>query len=408
MQDRDLQDAGTLRAEAHDGAGYGDGHAAGGLRAALPGNRGGSLWDGVARLAGFVPPAVGQEQNSGALSRGGQRAPGTWRADGGDVGPTCSVKDHAGPRFDATVNSGGYAWWYLDALSDDGHHGLTMIAFIGSVFSPYYALACRTPGAVATNHCAINVALTGRGGHRWAMTERDDKSLAQSARELTIGSSRMSWNGRSLVADIDELTAPIPRRLRGRITLHPAALTDTLVPLDLARQHTWSPIAPVARVEVELTEPALSWKGFAYLDSNFGSAPLATAFKHWSWSRTIEPNRTRVLYDVTDRRDADGSLALEFDHQGRGDPIAVPPVAHLPSTLWRVKRSTRADTPSDARVVETWEDGPFYARSLVETRLGGAPVMAVHESLSLDRFKMPIVQAMLPFRMPRRSHPPRG
>ncbi|RYX95695.1 MAG: hydratase, partial [Bradyrhizobiaceae bacterium] len=24
-----------------------------------------------------------------------------------------------------------------------------------------------------------------------------------------------------------------------------------------------------------------------------------------------------------------------------------------------------------------------------------------HESLSLDRFKMPIVQAMLPFRMPR-------
>ena len=39
------------------------------------------------------------------------------------------------------VAPGGYAWWYVDALSDDGRHGLTIIAFIGSVFSPYYAWA---------------------------------------------------------------------------------------------------------------------------------------------------------------------------------------------------------------------------------------------------------------------------
>ena len=31
----------------------------------------------------------------------------------------------------------------------------------------------------------------------------------------------------------------------------------------------------------------------------------------------------------------------------------------------------------------------------------GESVDLVHESLSLDRFRMPIVQAMLPFRMPR-------
>ena len=44
-------------------------------------------------------------------------------------------------RFDAPVPHGGYAWWYVDALSDDGRHGITIIAFIGSVFSPYYAWA---------------------------------------------------------------------------------------------------------------------------------------------------------------------------------------------------------------------------------------------------------------------------
>ena len=48
-----------------------------------------------------------------------------------------------GPRFDAPVPPGGYAWWYVDALSDDGRHGLTVIAFVGSVFSP------TTPGPAA-------------------------------------------------------------------------------------------------------------------------------------------------------------------------------------------------------------------------------------------------------------------
>jgi carotenoid 1,2-hydratase len=52
-------------------------------------------------------------------------------------------------------------------------------------------------------------------------------------------------------------------------------------------------------------------------------------------------------------------------------------------------------------VRRTLEDTPFYARSVLQTRLLGQDAIAVHESLSLDRFRNPIVQAMLPFRMPR-------
>ena len=52
-------------------------------------------------------------------------------------------------------------------------------------------------------------------------------------------------------------------------------------------------------------------------------------------------------------------------------------------------------------VLKTLEDAPFYARSVISAKLLGEPVTLMHESLSLDRFKMPIVQAMLPFRMPR-------
>ena len=36
---------------------------------------------------------------------------------------------------------------------------LTLIAFVGSVFSPYYAWARRRGQADAENHCALNLAL---------------------------------------------------------------------------------------------------------------------------------------------------------------------------------------------------------------------------------------------------------
>ena len=55
-----------------------------------------------------------------------------------------------------------------------------------------------------------------------------------------------------------------------------------------------------------------------------------------------------------------------------------------------------------ATLARTLEDTPFYARSLVGTRLFGHAATSVHESLDLDRFRSRIVQAMLPFRMPRR------
>ena len=61
---------------------------------------------------------------------------------------------------------------------------------------------------------------------------------------------------------------------------------------------------------------------------------------------------------------------------------------------------TRADG-GHASVVKTWEDAPFYARSMLASRLYGEPVTAVQESLDLDRFASPVVQFMLPYRMPR-------
>jgi carotenoid 1,2-hydratase len=202
--------------------------------------------------------------------------------------------------------------------------------------------------------------------------------------------------------EIDEPTAPIPGRIRGRVRLYPTSLSTEDVALDDAGRHRWRPIAPCSRVEVELEQPALRWSGPGYLDSNAGAAPLEDDFAGWSWSRaTTAEGRTAVLYDVAPRQGSGLSLGMSFDPTGDVARFDPPPWRDLPPTAWRIGRRTRADAGSEPKVLRTLESGPFYARSLLSTRIQGENATAVHESLSLDRFRSRVVQAMLPFRMPR-------
>lgn len=310
--------------------------------------------------------------------------------------------DGAGPRFDAGIAPGGYAWWYVDAVSDDGRHGLTIIALLGSVFSPYYASARRRdPAASPFEHCALNVALYGAAGHRWAMTERRAVDLRREARMLAIGPSSLAWDGSVLTVAIDEVTVPLPGRLRGTLRLRPHALHDERHPLDAAGLHRWQPIAPRATVEVVMERPGLSWRGDAYFDSNDGDRGLELDFDSWTWSRTARGAETTVFYDVARSDGGTTHLALAYGDAGVARRVAAPPVATLRRTPWGIERPTRSDPGSAPRVLATLEDGPFYARSDVEMLLGGAPARAIHESVSLRRFRKGWVRCLLPFKMPR-------
>jgi len=238
----------------------------------------------------------------------------------------------------------------------------------------------------------------------WAMTERGRGDLHRNAAELRIGPSGLRWDGDSLIIDIDEVGAPIPRRIRGRVQVHPKAITSHPVQLDGHGRHRWWPIAPDARVEVALERPGLRWSGDGYLDTNDGDEPLAAGFRRWDWSRARLGNGSAVLYDATRRNGERVPLALRFDGKGGAEPFSPPPRVELPTTRWwRIRRGTQTERDGLAHVVETLEDTPFYARSNVAGRLLGENILAFHESLDLDRFDSRWVEVLLPFRMPRRA-----
>ena len=316
-------------------------------------------------------------------------------------------------RFDQPVANGGYAWWYIDAISDDGHHGLTLIAFVGSVFSPYSAWARRKYGAENVDpdkHCAINIALydltnNKRGINAWAMTERPKDKCKRTATRFNVGPSSLEWSGDNLIVNIDERCAPFPRRLRGTIQLTPTtspAAHDHSVAIDSEGNHLWQPLAPSARVLVNLDHPTLTWHGHSYLDSNCGNAPLESAFNSWQWSRArLGDGSTVALYDVQHKTGTELQLAHRYLVSGECERIATPAQCALATTSWGITRSTQSDGDIAPTLLKTLENGPFYSRSLIATELLAERTHAVHESLSLTRFANPVVQAMLPFRMPR-------
>jgi carotenoid 1,2-hydratase len=234
------------------------------------------------------------------------------------------------------------------------------------------------------------------------MTERGRGSLRRSADTLAIGPSHLRWTGSALEIEVVETTFPIPSAIRGRIRVHPRALVAEGFDLDPNGRHRWCPIATRADIEVELFRPSLAWRGEAYLDSNFGDEPLEATFHHWQWSRAHLSSGERVFYEGG-RRDGTGfALGLAFDRHGTPTAIPFPPAAQLRNTLWRMPRTTRAD---GATIRRTWEDTPFYSRTALDVSLEGETVPAVHESLSLDRLRNPIVRSMLPWRMPRFALP---
>lgn len=244
--------------------------------------------------------------------------------------------------------------------------------------------------------------LYGPQAKRWAMTERGAPALSRDAASLAVGPSALRWDQDRLVIRIDEIAVPLPLKLRGEVRLTPHILPDFTLNLDGAGRHHWRPIAPSATVEVAMEQPGLSWRGTGYFDSNWGDEPLENGFVSWDWSRAHGGDTTAILYHGDKRNGGSFGFAIASDATGQFSHIEVPGRVALPATLWRVKRATRADRSADARLLRTYEDTPFYARSLVETRLLGRPMIAMHESLSLDRFANPLVQMMLPFRMPRR------
>ncbi|MEM6897860.1 MAG: carotenoid 1,2-hydratase [Pseudomonadota bacterium] len=269
------------------------------------------------------------------------------------------------------------------------------------MFSPWYAWTGRRS---PQNHCCINVATYGPGG-RFTMTDRGRAALRLSPERFEVGPSAMTWTGRDLVIDINEVSGPpIISRVRGQVRVTPSGLTDVEMPLTADGAHVWRPFAPTSEIEVALEAPGWTWAGHGYFDANFGTRALEQDFSFWTWGRYPLSDGSVCFYDAERLDGTTLATAIKFDADGKAQVMeAPPPLTRFRRSLWAVKRETRADPGVMPRQVQAMLDAPFYSRSAVRTRVGGQDTTGVHEALDLRRFRSPLLKPMLAVRVPRRA-----
>ena len=144
---------------------------------------------------------------------------------------------------------------------------------------------------------------------------------------------------------------------------------------------------------------ASRFSGHGYHDANAGDVSLDTSFHSWSWARGRGEDASFITYDVVFTDKATSSHALAISKRGDVAPMESVTAIHVGATRWGLDRVVHADAGATARVVRSLEDGPFYARAIVETRLGGRPIALMHETLAADRLRRRWVRFCTRFRM---------
>jgi len=247
------------------------------------------------------------------------------------------------------------------------------------------------------------------------MTERGASACRREASRFVIGPSCLKLSGDTLRFAIDERCNPLARRLRGEVLVRLEACSTEVFALTRDAAHRWGPISPWTRIEVRLTEPQLHWEGSAYVDSNEGDEAIDRGFASWDWSRAHLPDgSTAVLYEPrprsgpTDPRDSDHHharagdlLALRFRNGSAASRFIPGKRQALGRSAWRIAMHTYQEGEEPARLKSRLEDTPFYARSVLQCRMLGHQVEAMHETLDARRFAGSWVQQLLPWKMPR-------
>jgi carotenoid 1,2-hydratase len=132
-----------------------------------------------------------------------------------------------------------------------------------------------------------------------------------------------------------------------------------------------------------MEQPALAWQGTAYVDSNFGVAPIESGFTSWNWCRGHTPEgHCEIHYDAQLRSGKEKRVSLLIDKAGHVERVASPPLQHLKKgAIWRIARPARLPVSTQASL-KTLEDTPFYTRSQLQV----SDRQFMHESLDLIAF----------------------
>ncbi|MFU8812991.1 MAG: hypothetical protein ACNA78_08480 [Balneolaceae bacterium] len=285
--------------------------------------------------------------------------------------------------------SGGYEWWYFDALSADGVYSLVIIFYEGNPFSKAYIRdqqLARPAGPEAFP--AISISVYKHGDPIFYSFEEVEPTRAGFETECpagfvgenhfrgeeTAGGYRYVLNLNQHVATGDRIEAELHFN-SGRAHLDPvsAGSADEL-------DHSWNLVQPKAGVTGEirisgLDHHSITFTGNGYHDHNSGGEPMKESFREWYWGRAHLPDSTVIYYLMNKQGVWDSRVFEVRDDEQTIRPYScsvqrMEPITNLFGLASASRLSIRCeDIQIDTTIRQILDDGPFYQRSLQQVEV---------------------------------------
>lgn len=316
------------------------------------------------------------------------------------------------------TTAGGFAWWYVDALSASGD-GLVCIWSWGLPFLPDQATAWREGRPYPTRaRPSVNLVVyqAGRPTHYHLQALAPEAAHWQQDRwdagRWQMGDSTFllqpDGEGRAtLRADLDLPVPGSPDRLRGHFAVTGPLARQPDTPAGRG-VHVWAPILGPATLSAELRHGAaaalIAHDLPAYHDRNGSPTALDDlGLDHWIWGRATVAGQLVIFYlsYPTDPSTPPFLLLSHADEHGRytvteGEvQLDGRQRAAFGMPWWTTLRLTGLPEPLTITVHRPIDDGPFYLRAAITARYGGAEGIGWAELCRPDRVDRPLLRPLV-------------
>jgi len=289
--------------------------------------------------------------------------------------------------FDADVRStdrpsGGYEWWYFDAMTEDDRYSIVIIFYEGNPFSTRYnQRLVNGDDPLPDDHPAISISVYEQGSPiYYSFTEFDatDCSFNAEHPKVTVGPHSMKGTDEGgklcYTLQLDE-ELPSGDGLQAKLRFESSKTEIFSAKNSGEGGHLWNLVQPRAEVtgRVRISQDKtgtneIAFEGTGYHDHNTGREPMREEFSDWYWGRFHFDYGTLVYY-VMNRRQTEQHKAW----------LMSPDSGHLLQTYNEIDLVDRGLTVfglKTARKIglrsgnsqvqvqqsELFDNGPFYQR----------------------------------------------
>jgi len=320
---------------------------------------------------------------------------------------------------------GGFAWWYVDMVNDDGD-GLVMIWSFGLPFLPGLASAARAGRPLSPDaRPSLNLAIY-EGGALAAYTLREyapeDVEWSEDGMKWRFGPNviraERTPTTHKLHADLDVDVPGAGERLVGTLHLEGVARKPHDVGADFDPQHDWTPLMGPATGHLDVTmgrQASFVFGGRAYHDRNGGTKPLHDlGFSHWIWGRMAFRDREMlyyILWPEAKQREV-VSLGMVIHDDGRtevierlGVKLSQPRMAWASMTYHQSIELTHEGKPwLTVHPRHIVDNGPFYLRFIMDAYHEGQRAVGTAERCVPSRVDLAPIRPFVRMRVQQPRH----